>query len=130
MEELEIKGDHTGTNWNSFCREVVIFGAYQTNLKISGPGLYVEMDESKIGKRKYHRGHHVNGQWVIGGIERQSGICFIVPIEDVKQENCCVIHQYIKQDSIIVFDCVQYYTNNNIFSRTIPYIWKVANILK
>jgi ISXO2-like transposase domain len=30
----------------------------------------VEIDESKFGKRKYHRGHHVEGAWVIGGVER------------------------------------------------------------
>jgi hypothetical protein len=30
----------------------------------------VEIDESKFGKRKYHRGHPVEGAWVIGGVER------------------------------------------------------------
>jgi len=30
----------------------------------------VEIDESKFGKRKYNRGHRVEGVWVVGGIER------------------------------------------------------------
>ena len=37
---------------------------------IGGPGIIVEIDESKFGKRKYHRGHRVEGVWVIGGVER------------------------------------------------------------
>ena len=40
------------------------------NCKIGGPGVIVEIDESKFGKRKYHRGHRVVGTWVIGGFER------------------------------------------------------------
>jgi len=31
---------------------------------IGGPGKVVEVDESKFGKRKYHRGHRVDGVWV------------------------------------------------------------------
>ena len=30
----------------------------------------MQIDESKIGNRKYHRGHVVEGQWVFGGIAR------------------------------------------------------------
>lgn len=40
------------------------------NIKIGGPGIIVEIDESKFGKRKYNRGHRVIGSWVIGGVER------------------------------------------------------------
>ena len=38
--------------------------------QIGGENVIVEIDESKFGKRKYHRGHHVEGAWVIGGVER------------------------------------------------------------
>lgn len=37
---------------------------------IGGPGVIVEVDESKFGKRKYHRGQRVEGVWVFGGVER------------------------------------------------------------
>jgi hypothetical protein len=38
--------------------------------QIGGPGIIVEIDESKFGKRKYHRGHRMEGNWVFGGIEK------------------------------------------------------------
>ena len=36
---------------------------------IGGEGIIVEIDESKFGKRKYNRGHRVEGVWVVGGVE-------------------------------------------------------------
>ena len=44
---------------------------------IGGPGIEVEIDESKFGKRKYNRGRVVDGRWVIGGMERGSGDSFM-----------------------------------------------------
>ncbi len=38
--------------------------------KIGGRNKIVEIDESKIAKRKHNKGHKVEGAWVIGGIER------------------------------------------------------------
>lgn len=40
------------------------------NIKIGGPGIIVEIDEMKFGKKKYNRGHQVIGSWIIGGVER------------------------------------------------------------
>jgi hypothetical protein len=34
-------------------------------VKIGSPGIVVEVDETKLGKRKYHRGHRVEGVWVV-----------------------------------------------------------------
>ena len=36
---------------------------------IGGPNKIIEIDESKIGRRKYNRGHPVQGQAVFGGVE-------------------------------------------------------------
>jgi hypothetical protein len=44
--------------------------AYYEHLQLGGPGVIVEMDESKFGKRKYNMGHRVDGNWVWGCIER------------------------------------------------------------
>ena len=40
------------------------------NVSIGGPGIIVEIDESKFGKRMYYRGHRVNGAWVLVMFER------------------------------------------------------------
>lgn len=48
---------------------------------LGGVGKTVEIDESKFGKRKYNGGHRAQGQWVFGGLERESGRIFLVPVE-------------------------------------------------
>lgn len=48
---------------------------------IGGPGKTVKIDESKFGKRKFNKGKRVDGQWVFGGIERESGEVFMVPVD-------------------------------------------------
>lgn len=40
--------------------------------KIGGPGKIVQIDKSKFGKRKYNRGRHTDGHWVLGMIENGS----------------------------------------------------------
>ena len=74
-------GPSTVGDWASFCREVVFNGFITCVEKLGGPGKIVEIDESKFGKRKYHRGKHVEGQWVFGGYERGTGRVFMVPVE-------------------------------------------------
>lgn len=101
-----INSRQTAVDWNSFCREVVIFGSFQTNLIIGGPNIIVEIDESKLGKRKYNRGHRVEGQWVFGGVERVSGKCFMLPVPDRSRNTLvALIKKYIKPGSIIISDC-------------------------
>ena len=49
---------------------------------IGGQGIEVEIDESLFGKRKFHKGKRVNGQWVVGGVERTcEKKCFFVMVE-------------------------------------------------
>lgn len=46
---------------------------------LDGPGVIVEIDEFKFGKRKYYKGHRVEGQWIFGGFERY---IFIIAVEN------------------------------------------------
>ena len=48
-------------------------GTSQDLPKIGGVGKIVEIDETKIGKRKYQRGRFVDGTWIFGLIERDGG---------------------------------------------------------
>lgn len=42
----------TVVDWGSFCREVAIDVVFEHSEPIGGPGIVVEIDESKFGKRK------------------------------------------------------------------------------
>ena len=46
---------HTGVDWDSFCREVCEISLMEDSQSIGGEGKVVQIDESKFGKRKYHR---------------------------------------------------------------------------
>ena len=65
-------------DWLSFCREACLETiARETPKLLVGLGLTVEVDESKFGKKKYNKGRLVEGQWVIGGICRETGDVFL-----------------------------------------------------
>lgn len=70
----------TVVDWSSFCREVSIRS--KITQKLGGPGMTVEIDEAKIGKRKYNRGRLITEKWIFGGIEHGSGIFFILPVPE------------------------------------------------
>ena len=84
---------NTKVDWSNFCREIAIDVVLKNFEKIGGPGVIVEVDESKFGKSefllllifryyihplsgKYNKGHRVDGQWVFGGVKPTTGKCF------------------------------------------------------
>ena len=96
----------TAAKLNRIFYEAAVAWMEQHSEQIGGPGEIVEIDESKFGKRKYHKGHHVDGQWVFGGIERGSGRSFLVPVE---KRDCAtllpIIQKYIHPGTTILSDC-------------------------
>jgi len=44
--------DNTLCNWSAFCRGIAIDAVIKNSEKIGGPGVIVEIDESKFGKSK------------------------------------------------------------------------------
>lgn len=53
-------------------RQLVSSSIEEEDVVIGGPDVVVEIDETKLGKRKYNRGHRVEGVWVLVGVERTS----------------------------------------------------------
>jgi transposase-like protein len=92
-------------------------------IKIGGRNTIVEMDETKIAKRKYYKGRKIEGAWIIGGIERsmlknkvnnENKKLFLCPIKD---RNCTnideIVKKYIKKGTTIYTDCWKGYNNLN-----------------
>ena len=71
-----------------------------------GPGIIVEVDETKLGKRKYNRGHRVEGVWVVVGVERTvERRVFIVQIEKRDAQTLTdVISRHVANGSIVYTD--------------------------
>lgn len=79
---------------------------------LGGEGKIVEIDESKFGRRKFNKGHRVEGQWVFGGLERGSGKVFMVPVESRDRNTLTgIIKQWIAPGTTIMSDCWKAYNN-------------------
>jgi transposase-like protein len=92
---------------------------------IGGKDIIVEVDECKMGKRKYHRGHRVDGAWVVVGIERtEQRKMFAVQVTDRNAETLnAIIDEYVHDGSIVHTDCWRGYrfmdSSENLQHRTV-----------
>ena len=110
-ELKKIGSEQTIVDWCQFARDVCIGIIKSDNEQIGRPGIVIE--ESKFGKRKYHRGKRVDGVWVFGGIERDSKrCCFFLIAEDRSAPTLIsIIKPYVKPGSIILSDCWKAYSS-------------------
>ncbi|XP_055948314.1 uncharacterized protein LOC129981488 [Argiope bruennichi] len=100
----------TVCDYRSYCREVCVVEMIESSMKVGGSGVTVEVDESKFGKRKFNRGKRVEGKWVFGGVERETGKCFMKVVDDRTTDSLLsVINEYILPGSIIISDCWKSY---------------------
>ena len=74
-------------------------------INADGSRKIVEIDESLFTRRKYNRGRILNGAWYVGGIERGSRNCFIVPVETRNAVNiAAVIAANVRVGTLIITD--------------------------
>lgn len=104
--------DNSVTNYLKKARKMVERQYYNSLEMIGGPGIVVEVDESKFGKRKYHRGHRVNGCWALGMVERTpERRIIIIVVPDRKADTLITImKKYIHPESVIYSDCWRGYS--------------------
>lgn len=69
MSQVKIH-NYAVVDWYKFHQEVYITDVLDNSTKIKGPGVIMEIDESKFGKMKYGRSQSINGKWIFGGMER------------------------------------------------------------
>jgi len=73
--------------------------------KIGAQGHIIEIDESKFGKRKYNRGHAVEGIWVLGMVDRVTRKIYLCQVEKRNTETLQeAIQSHVHEDSIIYTD--------------------------
>ena len=110
LHEADIASEATLVDWCNFLREEcetwLEFNSGEIGgMTDNGEPIVVEIDESKFFHRKYHRGQWHEGHWVFGGIERQTGNCFLVEVPDRRAETLnALIEQHILPGSHIVSD--------------------------
>ncbi|CAB9517970.1 Inherit from opiNOG: protein Hydra magnipapillata [Seminavis robusta] len=90
-----------------FIRELVGAIVTHDSGQIGGEGIVVEIDESKFGKRKYNRGHRVEGSWVFGGVENTEARKYFAVVVDKRDTGTLIplIIKFIAPGSIIRSDC-------------------------
>ena len=94
-------------------RELVSDSLDNQDFKIGGQDIIVQIDESKFGRRKYNRGHRVEGVWIFGGVEMTNERkVFLVNVPDRSEETLLrYIDAHIAPGSIIISDMWRGYLN-------------------
>ena len=97
---------NTISNYFGFLNQLAGDNIREEDTVIGGQDIIVEVDECKIAKRKYNRGHRVDGAWIVGSVERTAERrVFVVRVQDRSAETLRdVISRYVKQGSSIHTD--------------------------
>lgn len=107
-EDTELS-DATLTDWYNYCREICCLALdrdYEEEGPIGGDGHLVEIDEMKLGRRKYHRGRIVDGHWILGFIDRDTKDYRLEICPDNKRDTPtmrALINKHVKKGNIIIF---------------------------
>lgn len=99
-------GSETMCSWTKYIRQLLADNVEFEDVVIGGKGIIVEIDETKLGKRKYNKGHWVEGVWVLVGVERTpEKRIFAIEVPDRSAETLLTIIQtHVKEGSIINTD--------------------------
>ena len=82
---------------------------------LGGPGVIVELNEAKFGKRKCNEGSYREGQWVLGAVDRNTGQCFFLSYPNKKRDAPTLlplISRWILPGSIVYTD--EWAANNGL----------------
>lgn len=99
--DQETVADHFG-----WFQQLVTSSLDEESQVIGGDGIIVEIDETKIAKRKYNRGRRIEGAWILGGVERTGDRkVFFVEVPDRSAETLLtVLSRHIRVGSIVQSD--------------------------
>jgi transposase-like protein len=103
-----------------YLNELIQENVNQENCIIGGKDIEVELDECKISKRKYNRGHHIEGAWIFGGVERTpERRIFVQVVPDRSSDTLIqIIQEKVFPKSVILTDCWKGYSRLNQLDYT------------
>jgi len=95
------------SDWNNIFREACGWHFCNDPVLIGGPGKIVEIDETVVTKRKYHRGAlRAEEYWVFGGVQRDDHTkCFLIPVKRRDAETLLpILARHIAEGTTIISD--------------------------
>ena len=91
--------------WFQYFHDICSWSLLRSPLSLGGIGKKVQIDESVISKRKYHKGRKIKEKWVFGlyNVERKVGVLEFV--KNRKKETLLpIIKKYVKPGTEIHSD--------------------------
>ncbi|RXG64844.1 hypothetical protein Avbf_11287 [Armadillidium vulgare] len=109
QQELDLP-TNTIVEWSNFLREVCFHYIMSYTEPIGGKGKVVEIEEAKIGSRKYHPGRIIEDNWVFTGVERGSKKTFMISVPTENHGTLLsVIKEYIMPETTIISKSLETY---------------------
>uniref|UniRef100_A0A5S6Q3C2 DDE_Tnp_IS1595 domain-containing protein n=1 Tax=Trichuris muris TaxID=70415 RepID=A0A5S6Q3C2_TRIMR len=97
--------DGAAVRLNAAMRRVAEEWLLNNPVPVGGPGLTVEVDESLFARRKYNRGRMLPQAWVVGGVCRETGHCFLARVADRSAATLInVIKENVAAGSTVITD--------------------------
>ena len=107
VSQMTVLSENTVSDWKIYLHTRLADWLLANPNPLGGPGVIVEVDEAKFGKRKYNKGGYREGMWVLGGVDRNTGQCFLLPCPDNRRGAGILlplIRRWILPGSIIYTD--------------------------
>ena len=79
ISKLSGLGEDTVTAWRKILTDEITCWFIRTSKPIGGEVIFVEIEEAKFRRMKHHRGAARAESWVLGGVQRDTNDCFLVP---------------------------------------------------
>ena len=78
---MTVLSENTVSDWKIYLHTRLADWLLANPHPLGGPGVIVKVDEVKFGKGKYSTLVQ-KGMWVLGGFDRDTGQCFLLPYPD------------------------------------------------
>ena len=107
ISQLTGLSENTIADWRLLLHTRISDWLCNNPFPLGGPGVIVELDEAKFGKRKYNKGSYREGQWVLGAVDRNTGQCFLLPCPGNKRDAPTLlplIQRWILPGSVVYTD--------------------------